>query len=416
MKNYSLLTVLLCACSILAGCASLSPSSDAKADAEPDVLQTLRLKKTDFSQISGFSTADIDGFARAIEKSCAPILNKEQGEAYGPTALGGTVRDWALPCQATAGNADRAWLMEYFTPYVVYDDGDVQGLFTGYYEPLLHGSTERSDVFNTPLYMMPEDLVQVDLGRFSDDLKGKKISGRVEGNDFVPYPDRAAIDTGALDGRDLELVWVDDPVDAFFLHIQGSGLVEMTDGSRMRVGYAGQNGRSYYAIGRELIKRGDLDKENVSLQSIRAWLDQNPDQAAEFMQLNPSYIFFRKLEGDGPLGAQGVALTPMASLAVDRRVYPYGMPLLLQADAPMAGAAPLNRVMVAQDTGGAIRGAVRGDVFWGAGEQAALMAGHMKSQGRFWVFLPKTVEVPQEYQTRPGLWDSFISMFTGIMP
>jgi membrane-bound lytic murein transglycosylase A len=222
-------------------------------------------------------------------------------------------------------------------------------------------------------------------------MKGERIAGRVIDGRLRPYEDRARIEGGALKGRDLEMVWVDDAVDAFFLHIQGSGRVVMEDGSVMRVGYAGQNGHPYVAVGRELIARGVLTKENVSMQSIREWLRANPGEAAGLMNKNPSFVFFRPLDGEGPQGAQGVALTPGRSLAVDRSFVPYGLPVWLDAQDPLDGAARLRRLMVAQDTGGAIRGPVRGDVFWGHGDDAELRAGKMKSPGRYHLLIPRTV-------------------------
>ena len=205
--------------------------------------------------------------------------------------------------------------------------------------------------------------------------------------------------------RDLELVWVDDAVAAFFLHIQGSGRVELADGDTMRVGYDGQNGHAYTAIGRELVARSELALEEVSLQSIRAWLQDHPESAEEIMNTNRSFVFFRELRGEGPVGSQGVALTPRRSLAVDRRFLPLGVPMWIDATAPSAALGepdrPLRRLMVSQDTGGAIRGPVRGDVFWGHGPEAEQIAGRMKHQGRVWVLLPAGVEPAPELLARP---------------
>jgi len=238
-------------------------------------------------------------------------------------------------------------------------------------------------------------LINVDLGQFSEELQGKRIVGRLQGRRLTPYPERQGIVAGALAGRGLEIVYVDDPVDAFFLQIQGSGRVQLGDGEEMRLGYAGGNGRRYYAIGRELIKRGILSKENVSMQSIRAWLSANPLQGEEVMDLNASYIFFRELQGTGPIGALGVALTPGRSIAVDRRLIPLGIPVWLQASHPAAdpeqGDRPLHRLVLAQDTGGAIKGGVRGDIFWGHGPAAAAIAGRMKNAGQWFLLLPKAL-------------------------
>ncbi|MGY8996612.1 MAG: murein transglycosylase A, partial [Alphaproteobacteria bacterium] len=201
-----------------------------------------------------------------------------------------------------------------------------------------------------------------------------------------PLPDRAEIDDGALADQGLELLWVDDPIAAFFLHIQGSGRVVLPDGSEVRVGYAGQNGHVYYAIGRELVALEELTREEVSLQSIRAWLHENPDRTFDIMATNPSYIFFDQVDGEGPIGAQGVPLTPGRSLAVDRAFYALGVPVWLATKLP--DDQPWRRLMVTQDTGGAIKGPVRGDIFFGGGDWAEWNAGHMKGQGAIWVLLP----------------------------
>jgi membrane-bound lytic murein transglycosylase A len=230
------------------------------------------------------------------------------------------------------------------------------------------------------------------------ELKGKHISGRVAGDQLVPYHDRAAITTkAALAGQNLELFWTDDPVAAFFLEIQGSGQLVLPDGHRARVGYAGQNGRTYRAIGKDLVEAGAIPKEGVSLQAIRDWLRANPDAAAEMMSRNPSYVFFRELrgvaEGDGPLGAQGVPLTPGRSLAVDRRFLPLGVPLWLETVVPVMDGpdAEFRHLVIAQDTGGAIKGPVRGDLFWGAGPEAEHGAGHMQSRGGYFALLPRSL-------------------------
>jgi membrane-bound lytic murein transglycosylase A len=265
------------------------------------------------------------------------------------------------------------------------------GLFTGYYEAELNGSWRRTNRFNVPLYAKPTDLIAADLGQFSSALKGKHIAGRLRGNRLIPYHSRREIENGVLRGKGLELLWVDSVADAFFLHVQGSGRVKMTDGSIVRVGYAAKNGRPYVSIGRELIRRGAMAKENVSMQSIRTWLTANPHKASDLLAANPSYIFFRRLKGTDVIGAMGVGLTPGRSLAVDRRHVPLGAPLWLDTRDPLDERRPLRRLMIAQDTGGAIKGPVRGDIFWGFGAEAAQRAGQMKSRGTYYVLLPKTI-------------------------
>jgi membrane-bound lytic murein transglycosylase A len=247
-----------------------------------------------------------------------------------------------------------------------------------------------------PLYRPPADLVRIDLGRFNPELAGYAIYGRIAEREFVPYYSRRDIDSGALAGRGLELLWVDDPIDKFFLQVQGSGQVRLNDGSLIRVGYAGQNGQPYRAIGRDLIEMGVLTREQVTMPAIRAWLEAHPADAPQIMERNRSYIFFEErpelAPDEGPLGAQGVSLTAGRSLAVDPRYIPFGVPVWLETTAPWPeGDGPLRRLMVAQDAGGAIKGVVRGDVFWGAGERAAAIAGRMKSPGRYAVLVPKAL-------------------------
>lgn len=356
----------------------------------------LVLEPASFSALPGWERDNHDAALAAFARSCERILKRAPADRFGPDNIGGTYGDWQPACRelpnVRPGQA-RAFFERWFTPHkATMEGGEVEGLFTGYYEPTLRGAAERAGPYTVPLHARPDDLVMVDLGEFRDELKGQRIAGRVLDAHLKPYEDRQRIIDGDWPHNDRVLVWVDDPVDAFFLHIQGSGYVEMPDGSALRVGYDGQNGHIYYAIGRELIKRGHLTKEQVSLQTIRAWLEANPDQAAELMNLNRSYVFFKILTGEGPLGGEGVALTAERSLAIDRSKIPYGVPVWVDIAPPLEGEAALQRLMMAQDTGGAIRGAVRGDVFWGHGERAAHLAGHMKSKGRYWLLLPRALE------------------------
>jgi len=356
----------------------------------------LKLERASFGDLPGWGGDDVAPALDAFAKSCTRILKRKPEETFGPDNIGGTYGDWQPACRAlpnVQAAQGREFFERWFTPYTASAEGaGTEGLFTGYYEPSLRGSKTRSGPYTVPLHTRPGDLVMVDLGEFREELKGQRIAGRVRDAHLKPYEDRGKIIAGQWSHNDEVLVWVDDPVDAFFLHIQGSGRVALPDGSDMRVGYDGQNGHIYYAIGRELIKRGYMTKEEVSLQSIRAWLEANPAQANELMNLNRSYVFFKELDGKGPLGGENVALTPERSLAIDRSKIPYGVPLWVDIAPPTEGEPQLQRLMVAQDTGGAIRGAVRGDVFWGHGDRAAHLAGLMKSKGRYWLLLPKIKE------------------------
>ena len=273
---------------------------------------------------------------------------------------------------------------------VLNGDDSATGLVTGYYEPLLHGSRQPSARYRYPLYGVPPDLLVVDLSSVYPDLKNRRLRGRIEGNRVVPYFARADIDREPSSARGSELVWVDDAVDAFFLHIQGSGQVQLEEGSRMRVGYADQNGHPFKSLGRALIDNGEIAPERASMQGIKAWARANPQKVQEYLNANPSYVFFRELPPDlpGPIGALGVPLTGERSIAVDARVVPLGAPVFLATTWPNT-TEPLERLMVAQDTGGAIAGGVRADFFWGFGDAAGSQAGKMRQQGRMWVLWPK---------------------------
>jgi membrane-bound lytic murein transglycosylase A len=376
--------------------------------------ERLELRPARFSDLPGWREDRVAEALPPLLRSCrriaglpdeAAIAARQEGAGFA-----GTAAHWKPACAAAAAvpagddAAARAFFERWFRPMAATNGGDPLGLFTGYYEPLLHGSRKRGGRFTVPLYVRPPELVTVDLGDFRESLKGQRIAGKVEDGALVPFPDRGAIEEGALAGRGLELVWVDDPVDAFFLHVQGSGRVRLAEGGEMRVGYAAQNGHPYFAIGRDLIERGALRQEEVSMQSIRAWLEAHPKEAAAVMARNASYVFFQELEGEGPLGAEGVPLTPGRSLAVDLKFMPLGMPVWLSSGMPgvREGEADrkLRRLLVAQDTGGAIRGPVRGDVFWGHGEEAAEIAGRMKHRGRLWVLVP--VSAPRDRAARPA--------------
>lgn len=362
------------------------------------------LKPTSFAALPGWDRDKLSDALPPLQKSCDRILKKPAEETFGAAGVAGTYGDWQVPCAKIADVTDAAQFFEQnFTPYEVWGDDGRDGLFTGYYVPELTSSATAA----VPLYAVPSDLISVNLGDFNPDLKGQTVAGRVEGNKLIPYYTRAEIEKGALKGKAPEVARVDNPVDAFFLHIQGSGQVKKPDGTILHVGYAGQNGHPYHAIGRELIARGELTKENVSMQSIRDWLEKNPDKAQALMNENKSYVFFDAKDQAGAIGAEGIVLTPGRSLAVDKRKIPYGAPVFISTVSP-EGNMPIERLMIAQDTGGAIRGAVRGDFFWGAGAEAAHQAGLMKSPGRAYVLLPKSVIVPQAMQSgkKKSLFDN----------
>jgi membrane-bound lytic murein transglycosylase A len=291
--------------------------------------------------------------------------------------------DWAAACAAAVVWPDRdasAFFAGYFETARI---GDGKAFATGYFEPRIAGSRTRGPGYDVPVYAVPGDLVEADLGLFVDDLKGRRVRGRVEKQQFVPYYDRGEIEDGALAGRALELAWAADPIDLFFLEIQGSGQLALPDGGVMRIGYAGQNGRGYVPIGRLLKERG-LATGPVTMQGIVAWLREHPAEGRALMRENKSYIFFTEVKGEGPLGALGRPLTPRGSVAADPRFVPLGAPVFLAADRPEA-----TGLWIAQDTGGAIKGANRFDTFWGAGDEAARLAGGMSAHGSVYLLLPK---------------------------
>ena len=356
----------------------------------------VNLVKVDYADLEDWDLDEHGKAVPALRKSCDLLLRRGPREKVGPSGIGGYVQDWHDPCAAIESvderdhNQAKEFFELWFTPFLVSSQGREEGLFTGYYEPAIQGSLERSDEFPVPIYGKPPSLISINLGEFDSNLAGEKISGHLVGEKFKPFATRGEIEAGALDGRDLELFWVKDPIALFFLHIQGSGRVTLPDGRSIRVGYHAQNGHPYRSIGRELVLRGHLVREDVTMQSIKRWLEENPEQQSNIFNQNKSFIFFRVITGDGPIGAQNVALTPQRSLAVDLRHMPLGAPFWIDTNAPQptGGDTKLRRLMVAQDTGGAIRGVVRGDIFWGGDMVAAEIAGRMKHPGRYYILLP----------------------------
>lgn len=312
----------------------------------------------------------------AFRRTCPGLLRRND------QSLLTSGSDWQQACSAAASWPD-ATAAEFFTRFFeAVQIGDGRAFVTGYFEPEIAGSRTRAPGFTVPVYRRPTDLVDVDLGAFSDELKGKRIRGRVQGTNFIPYADRAEIEGGALAGRNLEIAWAADAVDLFFLQIQGSGRLRAPDGTIMRIGYDGQNGRDYVGIGKLMKDRGLI--QAGSMQDIVSYLRANPVEGAAIMNENKSYIFFRELTGDGAVGAMGVTVTGETSVAVDPRYVPLGAPVILSLDR-----AEPNGLWIAQDTGGAIKGANRFDTFWGAGERAKAIAGGMSARGSALILLPR---------------------------
>lgn len=359
----------------------------------------IHIELASFGDLKTWEDKDHLGALKALLKSCEAIVKRNPEKAFSSLTQAGTNKTWQDICQKAQAFEEptisqvKLFFERNFQPYLVKAGNKHKetGLFTGYYEASLRGSRSKHGPYQYPLYKKPDDLVMVQLGEFRDSLKGQRIAGRVEGSYLKPYESRKEIDDGnwAHNREENVLAWTDDLIDVFFLHIQGSGVVELDDGSIMRVGYAGQNGHSYYAIGRELVKREYLAVEDVSMQSIREWLEENTQEGKEIMNLNASYVFFRDLGESHSLGGSGVALTPGVSLAIDHSFIPYGAPLWVDIKEAFPDGQDFRRLMIAQDTGGAIRGPVRGDVYWGFGPRAEKIAGQMKARGKYWIFLPR---------------------------
>jgi len=365
----------------LASCATKETPPSSTVDEAP--FSPFAVSK--WEMLPDWQTQDLQPAWAAFWQSCTALKNKPGWQS---------VCDRANELGQPDNEALHNFFEEGFTPYQVFNpDGSTEGLITGYYEPKLYGSRIPTDRFRYPVYGVPEDLLTIELSEQYPQLKGMRLRGRIDGNRIVPYYDRADIDSGNAPLKGSELLWVDNEIELFFLQIQGSGRIELPDGSLVKIGYANQNGHPYASIGRKLVDMGALTLEEASMQSIKQWGKDNPHLLADLLAHNPSYVFFRELpvELSAPLGALGVPLTDEYSMAVDRRTIPLGSPVFLSTTYPNSDK-PLNRLMFAQDTGGAIRGAVRGDFFWGFGEQAGAQAGRMKQPGQMWVLFPKEAE------------------------
>ena len=376
---------------------AIAPPAVAIAPAPAPTAARPNFVSVPFDSLDGWHDDDMAQAWPAFLQSCRALFAKA---------------DWRGVCsQARALPADNGGLQRHFfeTQFIAYhlvtSDGVDTGTVTGYYEPLLQGSVSPRAPYLTPIYGVPDDLLTIDLADVYPELKGLRLRGRLDGKRVVAYPSRAELDqSGALIGK--ELVWVNDAIEAFFLQIQGSGRVEVHDPAgnvtqTLRLSYADQNGQPYRSIGRWLVDRGEMTLDQASMQSIQAWAKAHPARLQELLDANPSYVFFKSsVVTDptvGPMGALGVALTPMRSLAVDARVVPLGAPVFLATTQPNS-AEPLRQLMFAQDTGGAIftasGKAVRADFFWGFGAAAGEQAGRMKQQGRMWVLLPRGMTPP----------------------
>lgn len=392
LSSVAALCTLVGSCATVPGPTQPGGSGGAAPAAEP---ASVLFRAVPFSALPGWSDDTPSAALPSFAASCRALIARPESAAI-----------WRRACAAASAvaarddAAARAFFEAQFTPYeVTTADGIDVGRVTGYYEPMLKGSRVRNDRYRYPLYAPPDDLLTVELGEIYPELKSERVRGRLDGKRVVPYWARAEIDAGQarLSGR--ELVWLDDPIEAFFVQIQGSARIELADRSSIRIGYADQNGHPYRSIGRVLIERGELTLDKASMQGIKAWARQHPDKLPSLLAENPSYVFFREIAADpahgldGPIGALGVPLAAGRAIAVDARSLPLGGPVFLATTYPLSDAR-LQRLVLAQDTGGAIRGALRADYFWGSGDDAGRNAGRMNQTGRMWLLWPNDAAPP----------------------
>ncbi len=376
------LSVLLAPVFILSACSTVDVSDT--TDETPSAQTPTTRAQVSFTQRTWADTPalEVSNWPKALEalkQSCPRMTAK---------------KEWTTVCQSaqmTPSSQAQSFFRSHFTPWQVSASTlpTGAGLMTGYYEPLLRGSRVRHGAYQYPLYSVPDDLIIVDLASLYPQLKGMRLRGKLEGRKLVPYDSRKEIDT-RKDLNSKAIVWVDDEIAAFFLQIQGSGRIRLPDGSMVRVGYADQNGHRYQSVGTWLIQQGELKSHEASMQGIQAWARRNPGRVKTMLEQNPSYVFFEERQGDpnlGPLGAQGVPLTPEASVAVDRSYWQLGTIFLVDVTQPNPSL-HMTKTVIAQDTGGAIRGPIRFDYFWGFGDDAGAKAGRQKSAARAWVLMP----------------------------
>lgn len=361
---------------------------------------TRLLKKVDFEQMPQWEQADVKKSLSAFKSSCELWMKEDPNMSVGSQAIPMKVKDWLPVCQRAmtlqehvSSKQVRHFFETYFQAY--HWSEHHKGKFTGYYAPTFKGSTHRTSIYKTPIYAYPGDLISAHLGEFTSTChKTRQIYGHVVGRHLKPYYTRYQIYHGALKGKAEVIAWVQSPLDAMLLEIEGSGVIETTFGQHIYVGYSAENGHPYHAIAQLLINNHVLKPQEASNQAVRKYFNQHPEKMDEYVQKNPSYVFFERYAKPSFKGAQTVSLTPQYSIAVDKHYIPMGMPLFLNTDYPMnkeGQLKTLSRVMIAQDTGGSIRGPIRGDIYWGAGDKAMKIASLMSNIGDYWLLLPKHI-------------------------
>lgn len=363
------------------------------------------LVPTSWQQLPGFKNSDLKHSLSAFKHSCSTFLKQQPNNAVGTESIPLTAGDWVDACKAAnklknpSSDKIRTFFKSWFKPVAFYENNQPKkGLFTGYYLPTLKGSLTKTKKYHVPIYAVPNNLITLDLGDFSSKLKNKTVIARIQDDKILPYHTREAINQGKIKKNAKIIAWVSSRIDRLFLDIQGSGVIELPNGKFLYVSYEKENGRPYTALAQVFIDKGLMTRDNASMQRIRKYLKAHPKEMDTFLHKNKSFVFYRKLKDDNISGAQGVTLTSGYSLAVDRKWIPLGTPLWLNTTHPSKDdpnkEQRLQRLMVAQDTGGAIKGPVRGDVYWGGGDDAYTVAGHMKNHGHYWLLIPKHVTLP----------------------
>lgn len=403
MKRFILFLLIL----FLVSCAEVAQKGDktsnAKSNCDCPKIKTEKedlakipdyglLKKSDWSAIeSSFESDNVLLTWTAWLRSCSVLKQKDTWKK---------VCDLADDIKEPSDENVKNYFKKYFNLYSATNmDGSDTGTITGYYQPILKGSKVKTSHYKVPLYTTPKDLITVDLSDVYPELKSKRLRGKLAGNKLIPYLSRAEIDGQGSPLAGNEIVWVEDPVEAFFLEIQGSGIIQFDNGEAMQIGYADQNGYPFKAIGSTLVQKKEITMAEASMEGIKNWARKNITKLREFLNMNASYVFFRKLPNDlpGPIGALGVSIEAERSVAIDPKFIPLGAPVFLSTTQPNTSE-PLERLMVAQDTGGAIRGGVRADFYWGSGDEAGRKAGSMKQQGKIWTLLPRDYAFPKATQ------------------
>ena len=412
-KKYFSLILLL---SLLTSCGQLNVQNSCNCELEKNALAEVKAELAELKKLQAVTTSTpskkIPQYGLLVKAQWIEIeekLQKDKAKQAWSAWMHGckkliNVNDWKSSCEAAKNLSAPSntevieYLHKHFDLYKAKNEnGSQKGLITGYYQPELNGSRTKTKKYKIPLYSPPLDLITVNLSEVYPDLKYKRLRGRVEGNKLIPYFTREEISKKDYPLQGNELLWVENSVESFFLEIQGSGVIKFEDGSTTQVGYADQNGHPYRSMGLSLIRKGELKRHKVSMQSIKAWAKKNKRKLQKFLNTNPSTVFFRELPQGlpGPIGALGVPISSGRSVAIDRKFIPLGAPIFLSTTEPNSNIS-LSRLMIAQDTGGAINGGVRADFYWGQGKIPGSKAGSMKQSGEIWVMLPKNFSFPTQ--------------------